>query len=151
MNRLAMLLVCASLLSLAWTPYPLTVVAEQPQIVTIRPEKLQKREIAGGAAAMPARDPFNWSRDQVNRFKDQEPKVRSSSAAGLTLSGIIWDRRKPLAIINDRVVSVGDSVKGSTILEILKDMIVFEQDGIYHTLWLQPSVLPPQPAGGKPR
>ncbi|MEW6593276.1 MAG: type II secretion system protein N [Thermodesulfobacteriota bacterium] len=138
-----LLLACA-LASLAWRPFAAPV--ERSEVLLIRPEKLQRQE---AAAAAPERDPFNWSRDQVNRFRDQEPQVRSSSAAGLALSGIIWDRKKPLAVINDRVVSVGDTVKGSTILEILKDMVVFEQEGVYHTLWLQPSAAPIQPPGGK--
>ena len=144
MKRRPMILLACALASIAWSPFAPP--AEKPEAVTIRPDKLQRQEIA---APVPERDPFNWSREQINRFRDQEPRVRSSSAAGLTLSGIIWDRKKPLAIINDRVVSVGDTVKGSTILEVLKDMVVFEQDGVYHTLWLQPSAAPIHPAGGK--
>ena len=144
-RRLPILLACA-LASIAWRPFAAP--AEKSEVLLIRPEKLQRRE---AAAAVPERDPFNWSRDQINRFKDQEPKLRSSTVAGLTLSGIIWDRKKPLAIINDRVVSVGDTVKGATILEVLKDMVVFEQEGVYHTLWLQPSAVPLQPAKGKSR
>ncbi|HSR36477.1 MAG TPA: type II secretion system protein N [Desulfurivibrionaceae bacterium] len=140
------LLFCA-FASIAWSPFAAP--DQKAEVLLIRPEKLQRQEATG---AVPERDPFNWSREQINRFKDQEPKLRSSTVAGLTLSGIIWDRKKPLAIINDRVVSVGDTVKGSVILEILKDMVVFEQEGIYHTLWLQPSAAPIQPpAKGKSR
>lgn len=146
MNRQRLLLLACALASVAWRPFAAPI--EKPEALIIRPEKLQRQE---AASAVPVRDPFNWSRDQINRFKDQEPKVRSSTVAGLTLSGIIWDRKKPLAIINDRVVSVGDTVKGSVILEILKDMVVFEQEGVYHTLWLQPSAAPIQPAKGKSR
>lgn len=145
MKQRVLLLACA-VASLAWSPFADQV--ERPEMLVVRPEKLQRRQ---STAEVPERDPFNWSREQINRFKDQEPRVRSSSVAGLTLSGIIWDRKKPLAIVNDRVVSVGDSVKGSIILEILKDMVVFEQEGIYHTLWLQPSAVPTQPAKGKSR
>jgi len=145
MNRRPLLLLACALASLAWRPFA-AVPDEKAEVLLVRPEKLQRHE---ATAAVPERDPFNWSREQINRFKDQEPKLRSSSAGGLTLSGIIWDRKKPLAIINDRVVSVGDTVKGSTILEILKDMVVFEQEGAYHTLWLQPSAAPILPAGGK--
>lgn len=145
MNRRLLLLVWA-LASIAWRPFAAP--AEKAEVLLIRQEKLQRQE---AAAAVPERDPFNWSRAQINRFKDQEPKLRSSTVAGLTLSGIIWDRKKPLAIINDRVVSVGDTVKGATILEILKDMVVFEQEGVYYTLWLQPSAVPLQPAKGRSR
>jgi type II secretory pathway component PulC len=145
MKQQQRLLLACALASVAWSPFAAP--AEKPEVLTLRPEKLQRHETT---AREPERDPFNWAREQINRFKDQEPKLRSSSVAGLTLSGIIWDRKKPLAIINDRVVSVGDTVKGSTVLEILKDMVVFEQEGVYHTLWLQPSAAPIQPpANGK--
>jgi len=117
---------------------------EAPQVAVIRPERLPRPY---APAKAPPRDPFNWSREQISRFKDQEPLVKTNSAAGLTLSGIIWDQDKPLAVINDRVCAVGDVVQGGKILEIMKDMVVFEKDGLYHTLWLVNGALPAVDAG----
>ncbi len=115
--------------------------ATEFEVLKVRPENLPPLLPKDSVVEPPARDPFNWSKAQINKFKDQEPRKKSNSIAGLTLSGIIWDKSSPVAIINDRVVDKGDSVNDSTILEILKDMVVFEQDGIYHTLWLEPAVI----------
>ncbi len=36
----------------------------------------------------------------------------------LTISGLIWDTKKPQAIVNDEVVSIGDSIDQAEILDI---------------------------------
>lgn len=110
------------------------------KILTIRPDRLSGQTTAQPGQA-PRRDPFNWSRSQINEFKDKAPRAKSNSIEGLTLTGIIWDKNKPLAVVNDRVVGKGDIVNDSVILEVMKDIVVFEKDSIYHTLWLEPSVI----------
>jgi hypothetical protein len=42
----------------------------------------------------------------------------------LELSGIMWSPKKPLAVINNRVVKVGDKIFGSTVIEIRKDKVI---------------------------
>jgi type II secretory pathway component PulC len=60
----------------------------------------------------------------------------------LTLSGIIWDKNNPQAVINDRLVTKGETVGDSVIRQILKDLVVFEQNGVSHELWLESSPRP---------
>lgn len=53
---------------------------------------------------------------------------------GLSLAGILWDETRPLAIINDVVVGVGDVIEGYFILNISPDTILLEKDGKEYTL-----------------
>lgn len=57
----------------------------------------------------------------------RDPFIRGGSAAGtrgLALSGILWDPTKPMAILNDQMVSVGDEVEGYQVLEIGTDRVL---------------------------
>ena len=57
----------------------------------------------------------------------RDPFTRGGSAAGvrgLTLSGILWDPQKPIAILNDQMVSVGDEVEEYQVLEIRPDRVL---------------------------
>ena len=89
--------------------HALPVLAGEPQVLTVRPEKIEA--VVGPKTASPplGRDPFNWSREQINFFKSQEPREKSNSIGGLTLSGIIWDKNNPQAVINDRLVTKATS------------------------------------------
>jgi hypothetical protein len=65
------------------------------------------------------RDPFT---------SNPVPSVKAS-AYGVQLSGIVWDKDKPMAIINGRVVKVGDNVDGRMVSVIKQDRVVLN-DGI---------------------
>ena len=116
--------------------------AKEPQVLTVRPEKIEA--VLGQKTASPplGRDPFNWSREQISFFKSQEPREKSNSIGGLTLSGIIWDKSNPQAVINDHLVTKGETVGDSVIKQILKDLVVLEQNGVSHELWLESSPRP---------
>ena len=47
----------------------------------------------------------------------------------LVLNGIAWDEKSPRAVINDRIVAIGDQVGGSTVVEILRDHVILN-DGL---------------------
>jgi len=47
-----------------------------------------------------------------------------ASPSGLNLSGIMWNKRKPLAIINNKVVKVGDRAGGNIVVEIKVDRVI---------------------------
>lgn len=47
---------------------------------------------------------------------------------GVKLEGIIWDEKKPMAIINNKVVGVGDDISGAKIIEIKKNEVIFNFD-----------------------
>jgi len=116
--------------------------AGEPKVFTVRPEKIEAARGQKTASLPLARDPFNWNRDQISSFKNQESREKSNSVGGLTLSGIIWDKSKPQAIINDRLVTKGETIGDSVIQQILKDLVIFEQNGIANTLWLESSPMP---------
>lgn len=46
------------------------------------------------------------------------------SSAGASLSGIIWDQIKPMAVINGKIVKAGDRVDNDTVVIIKKDRVV---------------------------
>ena len=60
---------------------------------------------------------WTWSRDPFTRG----PAV--VGVAGLTLTGIIWDRTSPLAIINGEVLQPGQEIEGYRLLQIQPDRV----------------------------
>ncbi len=62
-----------------------------------------------------------WGRDP---FLPQGAEVSTSGNANLTLSGIVWDDRTPLAMVNEKVLKVGDVIEGYRIIEIRPSSIV---------------------------
>lgn len=48
----------------------------------------------------------------------------------LSISGLIWNSDRPQAIINGRVVSVGDEIDGARLLSVNKEGITIEYKGI---------------------
>jgi len=130
------------LMGLLFFGHALPLQAGEPQVLTARPEKIEA-VLGQKTGILPlARDPFNWSREQITFFKSQEPREKSNSIGGLTLSGIIWDKNNPQAVINDHLVTKGEKVGDSVIRQILKDLVIFEHNGVSHELWLESSPRP---------
>lgn len=65
------------------------------------------------------RDPF--SRSTI--------KPIEASYSPMLLSGILWDEKNPSAIINGRIVGIGDKVDGNTVVSIKQDSVILN-DGI---------------------
>ena len=55
----------------------------------------------------------------------------------LKLTGIIWDNKKPQALINGAIVSEGDSIGNFRVLKILKDKVKMASDGTYFEIRLE--------------
>jgi hypothetical protein len=53
---------------------------------------------------------------------------------GVKINGIIWSADMPQAIINDRVLKVGDEVQGAKILSIKKDGVEVSHKGMKYIL-----------------
>ncbi len=49
-----------------------------------------------------------------------------------TLSGILWSKEHPLAIINEAIVKVGDKIGVSTVMDIRQDSVIIS-DGVKET------------------
>lgn len=43
----------------------------------------------------------------------------------LRLSGIVYDNERPYAIVNNRVVSKGDTIDGATLIEVRQESVMF--------------------------
>ncbi len=50
-----------------------------------------------------------------------EIKIEIITPPALKISGIIWNTKKPQAIINNTVVSIGDTIENSKIVDIRKE------------------------------
>lgn len=42
----------------------------------------------------------------------------------LTINGILWDKKNPLAIINEEIVKVGDKIDGNTVVGIEQNRVI---------------------------
>ena len=47
----------------------------------------------------------------------------------MVLEGIVWDAENPLAVINDRVVGIGDTVRKSRITSMTQTEVFLEDEG----------------------
>jgi len=56
----------------------------------------------------------------------EQPSV---GLADLKVSGVLWAGPKPQAIVNDRVVAIGDGVQGATLVAIRKGKVEFNVQG----------------------
>ena len=69
--------------------------------------------------------PQNWGRDP---FVLQE-RGAGAGVGSLVLSGIIWDRKNPRAIVNNEIYKAGDKIGKVEILEIKEDSIIVKENG----------------------
>ncbi len=82
-----------------------------------------KSEVTYGSGNL--RDPFKslvQSELLVSPGPDV-PAVTEVSAPPLKIQGIVWGGNFPQAIINDKVVKVGDTIEGAQLLSIEKDSV----------------------------
>ncbi|MCK5229631.1 MAG: hypothetical protein KAR13_05160 [Desulfobulbaceae bacterium] len=84
------------------------------------------------------RDPFNRPLEQLIPQGEIEQEQGLELFADFSLIAIIWNKELPIAIINDTMVGVGDTVKGATVLEIAKKAVVLEREKMNHTLRPKP-------------
>jgi len=47
-----------------------------------------------------------------------------SSSFRLYLTGILWDEKNPTAIINGKIIGIGDKVGGNSVVDIKKDRVI---------------------------
>ena len=59
---------------------------------------------------------MKWGRDPFTRGLP-------SGSHGLSISGILYDGRQPVAMINDQMVRVGETIEGYTVVEIGQDSV----------------------------
>ncbi len=102
------------------------------------------------AAAISLVSPVAFNQPKVEKSKEIESKQEGETEAwsrdpfsgkiyfsqeggsGLNLTGIIWDKKKPQALINDDVCAKGDKVGKYTVIAIEKDRVLLS-DGVAQT------------------
>ena len=90
-------------------------------ITQVAPKNLSAR--APERTEMAGTKYLSWGR---NPFVAAEAGSRSE-ASGLSLSGIAWEANKPQAVINGRIVGVGDEVAGNKVVEINQNSVVLNE------------------------
>ena len=78
-------------------------------------------------------DNIRWGRDP---FLLDVSNVQEQGMEGMVLNGIVADKEKPYAIINNDIVKMGDKVSGMTVIEINEKNVVLDENGQRHTLEL---------------
>ena len=73
-----------------------------------------------------ARMTREWER---NPFLAIGEEKEATYLFGLSLTGILWDEERPLAMINNVVVGVNDTIGSYTIKKISSDMVILEREG----------------------
>jgi hypothetical protein len=63
------------------------------------------------------RDPFSFG---------LSGEIKATTASDLSLKGIMWDPDNPSAVINDHVLTVGDTISGFKVVKILKTSVILE-------------------------
>lgn len=71
------------------------------------------------------RDPFTFT------FAKSQPDSSVASARELRLSGIVWDQDNPGAIINNKIVAVGQEVDGNKVVDIKENRVILN-DGTHN-------------------
>lgn len=72
------------------------------------------------------RDPFLASIDS-NIVKST--KQKTTPTVRLNLKGILWDKLVPSAIINSKVVKIGDLIYGKTVVDIERNQVILMENG----------------------
>jgi hypothetical protein len=68
------------------------------------------------------RDPFAFPKTRKTAVKQDKPKVKpENNIPKFELRGIIFDKNKPMAIINGEVYGEGDLIEGFRVVRITKD------------------------------
>ena len=102
------------------TPVPLSLSKSDH---TVRPEPVEghSRRISTSA---------EWGGNPFEKDRSKTPIVTAvSEPADYRLSGIIWDPKAPSAIVNNRMVSVGDHIGPWKVEEISKTEVILS-DGV---------------------
>lgn len=79
-------------------------------------------------------DKLRWGRDPF--LLDTSNMQEEQGMEDLVLNGIMPDKQNPYAIINNKVVKLGDKVGGMTVIEINESNVVLDENGQRHTLEL---------------
>jgi len=118
-------------------------------LVWVRPGRSRPPVPHGRAQAMVERpSPSSVSPPRVSRYPEwgdnpfliqRGSTPTPTTPAGRVLSGILWDPETPVAIVNGRVVRVGDWVGKWQVAQIQQDRVVLSSGPLTETLTVESS------------
>ena len=94
---------------------------------TSSPERILPARSAAGmvpprsAAPVVSRQPSQAVRAPVAAEGASHPMVRRAFSPALTLNGVVEGSGEPLALINDNVLRIGDTIEGATLVAVKAD------------------------------
>ena len=68
---------------------------------------------------------YSWDEDPFAKLSTVSPTL--SQGAQLQLRGILWDNKGGLAMINDNLVKVGDTIGGWHVIRITPSYVILKQ------------------------
>ncbi len=72
---------------------------------------------------------LSWGRDPFYRAKGNRPVVTTDEEQiDWVLNGILYDHKAPTAVINKKIVGIGDKINGARIIKITKTKVVLKTD-----------------------
>ena len=81
------------------------------------------------------RDPFkDLLIKKAEISTDAQQQIAAAPLPQLTVQGVIWGEKAPLAIINNKVLKENDIVEGATVIKITQNGVIVSFGGIEHNL-----------------
>lgn len=80
------------------------------------------------------RDPFQVLTTEETEEGERLSQMEETPPPNLTVQGVIWGASFPQAIINNKVVKVGDTIDGARVVNIDKDGVVVFFEGRQYNL-----------------
>ena len=121
------------------TPAAPAVPSSEPQAPDVGAEPASS-PFQDQAPLLTSRDPFQWPHALIEAIRATEPSQGSAAAPArppmpsLKLQGIFWNTTPSRAIINDQILTEGDTIQGVQIIEIRPSAVTIEYDGDRSTL-----------------
>ncbi len=110
--------------------------SEEMICLVVRPELLNRNE-RPGQAPVPGRNIFAWPAAKSAPGLSGQRRAAEEAVAAmkkLKAEAILWNRSKPLAIINGNLVGVGDLLSGIRVVAIRRDSITLEKGQIQQVI-----------------
>jgi hypothetical protein len=102
------------------------VVVETPKPLPPEPDTTGAPPTEGPVKVV-AKDENPTQASSVTVVEPAEVIVPKPKVKGLMVKGIIYSEDHPAAIVDDRIVHVGDIISGASIVGITRDSVVFEK------------------------
>jgi len=102
---------------------------------SLLPPQTEEKSLSGKGVFLSSGELKTLQKGRTKKEWDRNPflaigqEKEATYLLGLSLTGILWDEEKPLAMINNVVVGVSDTIDHYTVKEISSDTVLLERDG----------------------